>query len=175
MAYTAADASERVVLIPFADVDGNLEDITATEWNAGIAIHDDILKTDFAAGATDSTVHNDTPLGSKGQWENVSGRNATATITVLRDLDENGRPDPEASAEVTFAAVKEPGSEFVIGVRQGPDPDEEIQADDEMRFVGIVSTDVPRPPSDPTAGFIKVVVPLRVRDFETYVNVPAAG
>ncbi|MGC0251507.1 hypothetical protein [Pseudactinotalea sp. Z1748] len=173
MAYTAADASQKVTLV--LDPPEDLLTVTAADLNAGLDIHNDILKTDFQATATDSTTHNDTPLGSKGQWPNFAGRNANASVTVLRDLDETGRPDAESSSETTFAAVREPGTRVGLFVRKGPDPDEDWQDDDEVRWGGVVQTDVPREPSDPNDGFIKVVVPLGVQDFETYFNVAAVG
>jgi|SRR5690625_4756589 len=173
MAYTAADASEKVTIL--VDVPDDITTVSAADLNAGIDIHNDILKTDFQATATDSTTHNDTPLGSKGQWTNYSGRNATASVTVLRDLDDAGKPDSSASAEVTFAALKEPYTNVALFVRKGPDPDSPWADGDEVRWGGVVVTDVPREPSDPTAGFIKVVIPLGVQDFETYFNVAANG
>lgn len=177
MAYTAADASERVTIVTdlTPELKADLRSATASILNAGIDIHNDILKTDYTATATDSTTHNDTPLGSKGQWNNFAGQNANASVTVLRDLDDTGRPDPEASSEITFAALKEPQTEVAIYVRKGPDPDEEWAGVDEVRFAAIVKTDVPREPSDPQAGFIKVVIPLGVQDFETYFDLAAGG
>lgn len=171
MAYTAADASEKVTLL--ADLPDDLTTLSVADLNAGIDIQDDILKTDFSATATDSDTHTDTPLGSKGQWNNFAGQNAEASVTVLRDLDDTGRPDETATSEITFAALKERGTEVAIAVRKGPDPDEDWAADDEVRFVAVVGTDVPREPSDPRDGFIKVVIPLGVRDFETYVTATA--
>lgn len=177
MAYTAADASEKVTIVTnlTPELKANLKTASATILNGGIDIHNDILKTDFQATATDSTTHNDTPLGSRGQWNNFAGQNATASVTVLRDLDDDGRPDTEASSEVTFAALKEPQTEVAIFVRKGPDPDEDWETGDEVRFAAVVKTDTPREPSDPQAGFIKVVIPLGVQDFETYIPVAAAG
>jgi len=173
MAYTAADASEKVTIL--TDVPDDPFSVTAEDLNAGIDIQDAILKTDFTATATDSTTHEDTPLGSKGQWTNFAGQNAEASVTVLRDLDETGRPDTEAESEIVFAALKERGTNVALYVRKGPDPDEDWQADDEIRFGAIVATDVPREPSDPQAGFIKSVIPMGVQDFETYFNVSANG
>lgn len=177
MAYTSADASEKVTIITdlTPELKADLKSATAAILNGGIDIHDDILKTDFTATATDSTTHNDTPLGSRGQWNNFAGQNANASVTVLRDLDDTGRPDPEAPSEVTFAALKAPQTEVAIYVRKGPDPDEDWAADDEIRFAAIVKTDTPREPSDPQAGFIKVVIPLGVQDFETYIPVATGG
>lgn len=173
MAYTAADASEKVTLLTIKPDD--MAKPTVSELNGGIDIQDTILKSDFSLTATDSTTHPDTPLGSKGEWTNFASTKATASLTVLRDLDEHGQPDSGEGAETTFAALKERGTEVWLYVRKGPNPDGDWAADDEVRIGAQGQTDVPREPSDSQAGFIKVVVPFGVQDFVTYVAVVAGA
>lgn len=170
MPFRAADNSEKVTVLQTKPAD--LAALTLTELTAGIDIEDWILKSDFRLSPTASATHNDTPLGAKGTWVNFAEGNAEGTVTVLRDLDEAGKPIPNSDGQAVFDLLKEKGTEVWIAVRRGPDPDVPWAAGDEYS-VYQVTTDEPQEPTD-RAGYQKVVIQLGVRDFERFKTVAAA-
>lgn len=171
MPFTSGDKREKVTALTTKPA--NINSVTVTEALAGVDIHWSVNKPDFRLSATGSATHNDTPLGAEGLYTNFAESNAEGNLTVFRDLDETGRPDPASDSEAVFDMVKEKGSELWLLVRKGPEADEPWAAGDEYSIFH-VRTDEPQNPSD-RAGFIKYTVPLGVAEFTQFKTLAAAG
>lgn len=169
MPFSAADNSEKVTVLQTEPAD--LAALTLTELTAGVEIQDYVLKSDFRLSPTASTTHNDTPLGAKGTWVNFAESNAEGTVTVIRDLDETGRPVVDGDGAAVFDLFKTKGTHMWVVIRKGPTPDTAWAAGDEYS-VYEVTTDEPQEPTD-RAGWQKVVVPLGVREFVRFATVAA--
>lgn len=171
MPFTPADGGRKVTVLTTKPQ--NLQAVTPTEANAGVDIHDHVLKSDYRVSPTGSTTHNDTPLGAKGNHTHFAQSQASGNVTPFRDLDENGRPVTDSETEAVFQLFAAKDQEMWLMDRLGPDPDEPWVADDEYSIYTVRPDDM-QDPSD-GGGFIKYVTPLAVGEFHRFKKIAAGG
>ena len=133
---------------------------TATELNAGIHLHNNVLTSDFAFGATDSDKVAEKPLGSSGNANAIGADNYQLAFTIWRKFASAGGFD--ATDEAGWAALKVKGATLWAYARQtDKDADEDWAASDEFYLGAEFTNDNPQR-TDGT-GFIKYRCPCEVQ------------
>lgn len=158
MPLTLADGRLRVTVLTVEPADPAA--ITLTELAAGFYASPMINKPDYRLSPTASDTVSDQPLDKSGNAVTFGNTNYEGSVTVLRFLDETGKPVTEE--DVLWAAAKVKGSRLWFVEREGPKATVDDAAADEYELYEVV-TDEPQKPTD-RAGYIKRVVPLGVQN-----------
>lgn len=166
-ALTLADARTKLAIITTAPADG-LPDLTEVE--AGIDASCKINKPDYRLSPTASDTVPDQPLCNEGNAVSFGASNYEGTLTVLRFLDEDGKPD--STDDAVYAALGTKGARVWLVERIGPKWDEAWAAGDIVNVYEVI-TDNPQAPSE-RAGYIKNVIPLGVQNARLDVELAAA-
>lgn len=151
---TLADGRTKFVILTTEPADPGAP--TTTELNAGIEAHDWVNKPDFRFSPAASDTVPDQPLSQTGNATTFGNGNFDWSMTVLRDLDEDGVS--ESGGDELWAAVNTKGSRVWGYLRKGPlEATAWADGDDVLWCEGI--TDDPQEPQD-MAGYIKHTVPM---------------
>lgn len=158
-AKTLADG--RIALWALTAKPANLAKPTITEINAGKKISCRILKNDYALGAESDTEINEQEMCKKGEGKAPGPTTYAGNITVLRYLDEDGKP--VAADDFVWDLIKKKGTTIWLVEREGPDEAKEI-ADGDIVSVYEAVLGTPTKPSDRFAGYIKRTAKLNIMD-----------
>jgi hypothetical protein len=161
MPLTLADGRKRVTVLTTKPA--NLTAITVAELAAGIYASPRINKPDYRLSPAASDTVADQPLEQEGNATTFGNSNYEGTVTVLRFLDNNGKP--VLAEDILWDAMKTKGTRLWFVEREGPKATA-ADATGDLYEVFEVITDTPQKPSD-MAGYIKRVVPLGVQDHRT--------
>lgn len=162
-----ADGNIRLVALTVKPA--NMAAPTKAELDAGILLHDRILKSDYKLGATGADEVDEAPLSSTSNGKAFGATNYEGSITPFRYLQADGSPDP--AADVVFAAVKTKGTTLYLVEREGPSADTAFAAGDEVSVYEVVTGPARKP--DNRTGYQKRVVQLGV--LTAYEHVKATG
>ena len=158
-AKTLADG--RIALWALTAKPKNLAKPTVTEITAGKKISCRILKNDYALGAESDTEINEQEMCKKGEGKAPGPTTYAGNITVLRYLDEAGKP--VAADDFVWDLIKKKGTTIWLVEREGPDESKEIENDDIVSvYEAVLGT--PTKPSDRFAGYIKRTAKLNIMD-----------
>lgn len=149
-----ADGRTRFVLLTTEPADPNAP--TVAELTAGIEAADWINKPDFRFSPTNSDTVPDQPLSQAGNATTFGNGNFEWTMTVLRDLDDDGVS--ESGGDTVWAAVNTKGAQVWGYLRKGPVESQAWAAADEVLWCKGI-TDEPQEPQD-RAGYVKHIVPM---------------
>lgn len=155
---TLNDGRLRVTVLTERPAD--LAAITVAELEAGIYAGRSLNKPDYRISPTASDTVPDQPLDSVGNATTFGNSNYEGTVSVLRELDEDGKPLVEE--DVLWATLGTKGARVWFVEREGPRATVAWAAGDEYEVFEVI-TDEAQKPSD-RAGFIKRIVPLGVQD-----------
>lgn len=165
-AKTLADG--RIALWALTAKPKNLAKPTITEITAGKKISCHILKNDYALGAESDTEINEQEMCKKGEGKAPGPTTYAGNITVLRYLDEAGKP--VAADDFVWDLIKKKGTTIWLVEREGPDEAKEI-ADGDIVSVYEAVLGTPTKPSDRFAGYIKRTAKLNIMDAAEDVSV----
>lgn len=158
-AKTLADG--RIALWALTAKPKNLAKPTVTEIQAGKKISCRILKNDYALGAESDTEINEQEMCKKGEGKAPGPTTYAGNITVLRYLDEAGKP--VAADDFVWDLIKKKGTTIWLVEREGPDESKEIENGDIVSvYEAVLGT--PTKPSDRFAGYIKRTAKLNIMD-----------
>jgi hypothetical protein len=115
-----------------------------------------INKPDFRMSATASDTVPDQALCEEGNGTAFGASNFEGTMTVLRQTDADGNPDP--LLDTVYVAVGEKGTTAWYFVRKGPKAKVPLAVGD-TGWIWEWSSDEPQEPTD-QAGYIKNTIPL---------------
>jgi hypothetical protein len=156
MPRSLADGHERIMIL--TEEPANWLAPTAAELAAGIYASPHILMSDWTFTTSDSDTVDEPSVEDTNHAPVPTLDNFSAGMTVFREYDEDGDPDPTADA--LYDATKVKGTTLYIYCRQtGKLATAAAVAGDELRLGMIVITDSPQSPQDP-GGYIKRRVPL---------------
>ena len=158
MPLTLADGRTRLVALETIPADPAA--LTAAVINAGVKLHDRILKSDFRLSPTASDTVADTPLSNEGNAVAFGASNYEGTVSPFRYLEADGTADPVN--DVAWDLLKEKGSEMLLVKSQGKKASEAFATGDEYDAFLII-TDNPQDPTD-RGGYVKRIVPLGVQN-----------
>lgn len=165
-AKTLADG--RIALWALTAKPKNMTTPTITEINAGKNISCRILKNDYALGAESDTEINEQEMCKKGEGKAPGPTTYAGNITVLRYLDEAGKP--VAADDFVWDLIKKKGTTIWLVEREGPDESKEIAEGDIVSvYEAVLGT--PTKPSDRFAGYIKRSAKLNIMDAAEDVTV----
>lgn len=167
-ALTLADARTKLAILTVAPAE---KIPTITEVEAGIDASCKINKPDYRLSPTASDTVPDQPLCNEGNAVSFGASNYEGTLTVLRFLDEDGKPD--STDDAVYAALGTKGTRLWLVERIGPKWDVPWAAGDIVNVYEVV-TDNPQAPSE-RAGYVKNVVPLGVQNAELDKAIAAAA
>lgn len=158
-AKTLADG--RITLWALTVKPKNLVKPTVTEIQAGKKISCHILKNDYALGAESDTEINEQEMCKKGEGKAPGPTTYAGNITVLRYLDEAGKP--VAADDFVWDLIKKKGTTIWLVEREGPVESKEIENGDIVSvYEAVLGT--PTKPSDRFAGYIKRTAKLNIMD-----------
>ncbi len=165
-AKTLADG--RIALWALTTKPSNIATPAVSEIKAGKKISCRILKNDYALGAESDTEIAEQEMCKKGEGKAPGPTTYAGNITVLRYLDEAGKP--VAADDFVWDLIKEKGTTIWLVEREGPDESKEIAADDIVSVYEVV-LGTPTKPSDRFAGYIKRTAKLNIMDAAEDVKV----
>ena len=167
-AKTLADG--RIALWALTAKPKNIAAPAVSEIKAGKKISCHILKNDYALGAESDTEIAEQEMCKKGEGKAPGPTTYAGNITVLRYLDEAGKP--VAADDFVWDLIKGKGTTIWLVEREGPDESKEIAADDIVSvYEAVLGT--PTKPSDRFAGYIKRTAKLNIMDAAEDVKVLA--
>lgn len=169
-AKTLADG--RIALWALTTKPSNIAAPAVSEINAGKKISCRILKNDYALGAESDTEIAEQEMCKKGEGKAPGPTTYAGNITVLRYLDEAGKP--VAADDFVWDLIKKKGTTIWLVEREGPDESKEIAADDIVSVYEVV-LGTPTKPSDRFAGYIKRTAKLNIMDAAEDVKVLATA
>lgn len=169
-AKTLADG--RIALWALTAKPQNIATPTVAEINAGKKISCRIMKNDYALGAESDTEIAEQEMCKKGDGKAPGTTTYAGNITVLRYLDEAGKP--VAADDFVWDLIKKKGTTIWLVEREGPDESKEIAAEDIVSVYEVV-LGTPTKPSDRFAGYIKRTAKLNIMDAAEDVKVLAAA
>lgn len=158
-AKTLADG--RIALWALTTKPKNLAKPAAAEIKAGKKISCHILKNDYALGAESDTEINEQEMCKKGEGKAPGPTTYAGNITVLRYLDEAGKP--VAADDFVWDLIKKKGTTIWLVEREGPDEAKDLEVGDIVSVYEVV-LGTPTKPSDRFAGYIKRTAKLNVMD-----------
>lgn len=158
-AKTLADG--RIALWALTTKPKNLAKPAVEEIKAGKKISCHILKNDYALGAESDTEINEQEMCKKGEGKAPGPTTYAGNITVLRYLDEAGKP--VAADDFVWDLIKKKGTTIWLVEREGPDEAKELEIGDIVSvYEAVLGT--PTKPSDRFAGYIKRTAKLNIMD-----------
>lgn len=165
-AKTLADG--RITLWALTAKPKNMAVPTITEINAGKKISCHILKNDYALGAESDTEIAEQEMCKTGEGKAPGPTTYAGNITVLRYLDEAGKP--VAADDFVWDLIKKKGTTIWLVEREGPVESKEIAEGDIVSvYEAVLGT--PTKPSDRFAGYIKRTAKLNIMDAAEDVSV----
>ena len=165
-AKTLADG--RITLWALTAKPKNIATPSIVEIKAGKQISCRILKNDYALGAESDTEINEQEMCKKGEGKAPGPTTYAGNITVLRYLDEAGKP--VAADDFVWDLIKKKGTTIWLVEREGPDESKEIAEGDIVSvYEAVLGT--PTKPSDRFAGYIKRSAKLNIMDAAEDVTV----
>lgn len=147
---TLADGRTKFVLLTSAPAD--LLSPTVAELNAGVEAADYINKPDFRFSPTDSDTVTDQPLSQAGNATTFGNSNFEWSMTVFRDLDEDGVS--ESGGDLLWAAVNTKGARVWGYKRVGPVESVAWAEGDEVLACEAI-TDAAQEPQEGSNGYVK--------------------
>lgn len=165
-AKTLADG--RIALWALTAKPKNLAKPTVIEIQGGKNISCRILKNDYALGAESDTEINEQEMCKKGEGKAPGPTTYAGNITVLRYLDEAGKP--VADDDFVWDLIRKKGTTIWLVEREGPDEAKDIENGDIVSVYEVV-LGTPTKPSDRFAGYIKRTAKLNIMDAAEDVTV----
>ena len=132
---------------------------------------EDVNKGTFRMSHVGSDTVADTPLSTSGNAVTFGAGNIEGSIEVLRQLDEDGRPDP--AKDTLFTDIGTKGVRVWFAHRVGRRATIPLQPGDTGWIYEFV-TDAPQEPTE-RAGFIKNLIPLGAQGARRFAVGPAQG
>jgi hypothetical protein len=158
-AKTLADG--RITLWALTAKPVNMAAPKLTEIKAGKKISCHILKNDYALGAESDTEIAEQEMCKKGEGKAPGPTTYAGNITVLRYLDEAGKP--VAADDFVWDLIKKKGTTIWLVEREGPVESKEAEDGDIVSvYEAVLGT--PTKPSDRFAGYIKRTAKLNIMD-----------
>lgn len=165
-AKTLADG--RIALWALTTKPKDMAKISAEEIKAGKKISCHIMKNDYALGAESDTEITEQEMCKKGEGKAPGPTTYAGNITVLRYLDEAGKP--VAADDFVWDLIKKKGTTIWLVEREGPVESNEIASGDIVSvYEAVLGT--PTKPSDRFAGYIKRTAKLNIMDAAEDVTV----
>lgn len=168
-AKTLADG--RIALWALTAKPSNIATPQVSEIGAGKKISCRILKNDYALGAESDTEIAEQEMCKKGEGKAPGPTTYAGNITVLRYLDEAGKP--VADDDFVWDLIRKKGTTIWLVEREGPDEAKAVAEDDIVSvYEAVLGT--PTKPSDRFAGYIKRTAKLNIMDAAEDVKVVSA-
>ena len=165
-AKTLADG--RIALWALTTKPKDMAKISVEEIKAGKKISCHIMKNDYALGAESDTEITEQEMCKKGEGKAPGPTTYAGNITVLRYLDEAGKP--VAADDFVWDLIKKKGTTIWLVEREGPVESNEIASGDIVSvYEAVLGT--PTKPSDRFAGYIKRTAKLNIMDAAEDVTV----
>lgn len=147
---------------------------TAAELNAGIDASCNVMKSDFAWGATDSDKVAEGALCEVANSNSLGASNYAAGVTVFRYYAVDGTSDADGE-DKAYQAMKTKGTTLWGYAREtGKFSTDPWAANDEIYLGAEFITDQPQPPSD-RGGFQKRRIPLEIQRGYEQIEVAAGA
>lgn len=158
-AKTLADG--RIALWALTAKPKDMTKIATDEIQGGKKISCHIMKNDYALGAESDTEITEQEMCKKGEGKAPGPTTYSGNITVLRYLDEAGKP--VAADDFVWELIKKKGTTIWLVEREGPVESKDIAAGDIVSvYEAVLGT--PTKPSDRFAGYIKRTAKLNIMD-----------
>lgn len=160
---TFAELNRRLVMLPTIP-EGSLATLSPTVLNAGVDITCRALQdgTRFSAAASETV--SEAAICQPNTTQVFGSSNYEASITGFRFFDETAPGSGDPQGDQLFAALKERGNQVVIVERHTNKRWDEDFAEGDEYSAFLVEADNWQRPSDQSAGYIKFVAPLVVKE-----------